>query len=133
MMRRTRILATIGPACHSGAKIRALINGGQLTGHKGITVPNVALRTSALTAKDIDDLRAGIELGVDLVALSFVQSADDVRTARAVAAAAGAPDLPFIAKIEKPHAVAHIDDILEVSDGLMVARGDLGIEVPLET
>jgi pyruvate kinase len=72
-------------------------------------------------------------MGVDLVAQSFVQSADDVRAARAAAAAAGARDLPVIAKIEKPQAVEHIDEILAVADGLMVARGDLGIELPLET
>jgi pyruvate kinase len=72
-------------------------------------------------------------MGVDLVALSFVQSADDVRAAKAAAASAGAPDMPIIAKIEKPQAVEHLDDILQVADGLMVARGDLGIELPLET
>lgn len=108
-------------------------NGGVLSSHKGINVPNTTLRTPALTAKDVEDLRAGIALGVDLAALSFIQSADDVRAARAVAASAGAPDLALIAKIEKPQAVEHIDDILEVSDALMVARGDLGIEMPLES
>ncbi len=72
-------------------------------------------------------------MGVDLVALSFVQSADDVRTARAATVAAGAPALPIIAKIEKPGAVDALDDILQVADGLMVARGDLGVEMPLET
>ena len=108
-------------------------NGGVLSSHKGINVPNTTLRTSALTPKDIEDLRTGISLGVDLVALSFIQSADDVRAARAVAAAAGAPDLAFIAKIEKPQAVEHANDILQVADALMVARGDLGIEMPLES
>ena len=110
-----------------------VITGGVLEGRKGINVPNATLRTPALTAKDLDDLRAGIAMGVDLVAQSFVQSADDVRAAKAAAAAAGAPDLPVIAKIEKPQAVEQIDDILAVADGLMVARGDLGIELPLET
>jgi pyruvate kinase len=93
----------------------------------------VALRTAALTPKDQDDLRAGIAMGVDLLALSFVQSGDDVRAAKAAAASAGAPDIPIIAKIEKPQALEHLDDILQVADGLMVARGDLGIELPLET
>jgi pyruvate kinase len=110
-----------------------VITGGVLEGRKGINVPNATLRTPALTSKDLDDLRAGIAMGVDLVAQSFVQSADDVRAAKAAAAAAGAPDLPVIAKIEKPQAVEQIDDILAVADGLMVARGDLGIELPLET
>ncbi|HKW01436.1 MAG TPA: pyruvate kinase [Vicinamibacterales bacterium] len=110
-----------------------VVSGGQLDAHKGINLPGVMLRTSALTPKDIDDLRAGIAMGVDMVALSFVQSADDVRAAHAAAAAAGAADLPIIAKIEKPSAVESIDEILEVSDGLMVARGDLGVEVPIET
>jgi pyruvate kinase len=110
-----------------------VVAGGRLESHKGINVPGVALRTSALTPKDIEDLRAGVAMGVDLVALSFVQSADDVRAAKAAAASAGAPDMPIIAKIEKPQAVEHLDDILQVADGLMVARGDLGIELPLET
>jgi pyruvate kinase len=109
-----------------------VVSGGLLDANKGINVPNVPLRTSALTPKDVDDLRAGVAMGVDLVALSFVQSADDVRAARAVAASMGAPDLPLVAKIERPQAVEHAEDILRVADGLMVARGDLGIEMPLE-
>jgi pyruvate kinase len=109
-----------------------VVSGGLLGGNKGINVPNVPLRTSTLTTKDVDDLRAGVAMGVDLVALSFVQSADDVRAARAVAASVGAPDLPVVAKIERPQAVEHAEDILRVADGLMVARGDLGIEMPLE-
>jgi pyruvate kinase len=110
-----------------------VITPGVLQSHKGINVPGVRLRTSALTPKDVDDLRAGIAMGVDLVALSFVQSPDDLTAARTVAASAGAADLPIIAKIEKPQAVEQIDEILQVADGIMVARGDLGIEVPLET
>jgi pyruvate kinase len=110
-----------------------VITGGVLDGHKGINVPAVPLRIPALTPKDRNDLRTGIAMGVDLIAVSFVQSADDVASARAAAAAEGAPDLPIIAKIERPQAVADIDNIVRVADGLMVARGDLGIEVPLET
>jgi pyruvate kinase len=110
-----------------------VVNGGMLDGHKGINLPGVTLRTSALTPKDLDDLRAGIAMGVDMVALSFVQSAEDVRAAHAAAVAAGAPDLPIIAKIEKPSAVESIDEILQASDALMVARGDLGVELPIET
>jgi len=110
---------------------RVLI-GGVLDSHKGINVPG-AILTSAMTPKDVLDLQAGIAMGVDLVAVSFVQTADDLRQVRAVARAAGAPDLPIIAKIEKPRAVDHVDDILLECDGLMVARGDLGIEMPLES
>lgn len=110
-----------------------VIAGGPLESHKGINVPGAALRTSALTPKDVEDLRAGIAMGVDVVALSFVQSADDVRAAKAAAASLGAPDMPIIAKIEKPQAVEQVDEILQVADGLMIARGDLGIELPLET
>lgn len=114
-------------------RISAIVReGGALGGRKGINLPGVPVKTSALTAKDRRDLEAGIRLDVDMVALSFVQSADDVLEARAAARAAGAPDLPIIAKIEKPQAVEQIDAILQVSDGIMVARGDLGIEMPLE-
>jgi len=110
-----------------------VVIGGRLDSHKGINLPGVQILTSAITAKDEADLRFGISLGVDLVAISFVQTADDVRRAKAIAASAGAGDLPIIAKIERPQAVEHIDEILDVADGLMVARGDLGIELPLET
>ena len=116
-----------------GELFTRVVGGGKLESHKGINVPGVPLRTSALTANDIEDLRAGIAMGVDVVALSFVQSPDDVFSAKAAAAAAGAPDMPIIAKIEKPQAVEQIEDILQVADGIMVARGDLGIELPLET
>jgi pyruvate kinase len=117
----------------SGRLDTEVLTGGVLSAHKGINVPNVALRTSAVTEKDLLDLRAGIEIVVDVIGLSFVQSAADVVAARRAAAEAGAPDLPIIAKIEKPNAVTELEEILRVADGLMVARGDLGIEVPLET
>ena len=110
-----------------------VVNGGVLHSNKGINVPRVVLRTSALTDKDRLDLQAGVQMGVDLVAVSFVQSPQDLIDARQAAHDAGAPTLPLIAKIEKPQAVEAIEAILEVSDGLMVARGDLGVEVPLET
>ena len=115
-----------------GAIDTRVVAGGRLQANKGINVPDVPLRTSALTPKDVEDLRAGIAMGVDLVALSFVQSPDDLAAARAVATDAGAPDLPLFAKIEKPRAVELVDEILEAADGLIVARGDLGIEMPLE-
>ena len=109
-----------------------VLTGGELDSNKGINVPS-AVHTSALTAKDAGDLRAGIAMGIDLVAVSFVQTADDLRQVRAVARESGAPDLPIIAKIEKPQAVDRIGEILLECDGVMVARGDLGIEMPLES
>lgn len=111
--------------------VTVVVHGGPLGGHKGINAPGVALPDSSLTEKDAEDLRFGLELGVDLVALSFVQTADDVLRASAVMAAAGTR-VPIIAKIERPAAVANIGEILEVAQGVMVARGDLGLEMPLE-
>jgi pyruvate kinase len=109
-----------------------VLQGGTLSSHKGINLPGVTIQTSAVTPKDEADLIFGIGLGIDLVALSFVQTPDDVNTARRIATAAGAPDLPIIAKIERPQAVDGIEAILDVADGVMVARGDLGLELPLE-
>lgn len=109
-----------------------VIQGGMLSSHKGINLPSVTIETSAVTPKDELDLAFGISLGIDFVAISFVQTAEDVAHARRVATAAGAPDLPIIAKIERPQAVECIDAILGVADGVMVARGDLGVELPLE-
>ncbi len=108
-----------------------VVAGGPLGAHKGINAPGVALPDSSVTAKDADDLRFGLALGVDLVALSFVQTAADVRTAREVMQAAG-NQVPLIAKIERPAAVGNLAAILAVADGVMVARGDLGLEMPLE-
>jgi pyruvate kinase len=110
-----------------------VLTGGRLESNKGINVPGAALALDALTEKDRADLRAGIAMGVDMAAVSFVQSANDLHLAREVAREAGAPDLPLIAKIEKPQALDDLDAILEACDGLMVARGDLGVEIPLET
>jgi pyruvate kinase len=106
--------------------------GGRLESRKGISVPGLELRTSAVTEKDAADLAAGLAMGVDLVAVSFVQSADDIRRVRSLAASYGTPDVALIAKIEKPQALARIDEILDEADAVMVARGDLGIEIPLE-
>ena len=111
--------------------VTVVVNGGSLAENKGINAPGVALPSSALTAKDEIDLRFGLELGVDLVALSFVQTAEDVRTALDVMAAAGR-SVPVIAKIERPTAVDNLDAILDITQGVMVARGDLGLEMPLE-
>ncbi len=108
-----------------------VVNGGTLGGHKGINAPGVALPPSALTDKDIDDLHFGLRLGVDFVALSFVQTAEDVARARDLIDRAGR-STPLIAKIERPAAVRNLDAILRIAQGVMVARGDLGLELPLE-
>ena len=107
-----------------------VVNGGRLAEHKGINAPSVALPTGALTLKDADDLAFGLSLGVDLVALSFVQSASDVTAARALVVSSGVPDIPIVAKLERPEAIARLDEILDHADAVMVARGDLGLEVP---
>lgn len=108
-----------------------VVEGGRLKEHKGINLPGVALRVGALSEKDRADLRFGAEHGVDLVALSFVRSADDVAQARTALEALGRV-VPIIAKIEKPEALENLDEIVDAADGLMVARGDLGVEVPAE-
>ncbi len=117
----------------SGVLQLQVLEGGVLDSRKGIHVPGSAVQTSALMPKDREDLHAGIALGVDMAALSFVQTPDDVRQAREEARAAGVPDLPIVAKIERPAAVERINEIVDVADAVMVARGDLGIELPLET
>ncbi len=109
-----------------------VVAGGPLGEHKGINLPGVTLPASALTAKDVADLRFGLAHGVDMVALSFVQTAGDLERTRDVMAAHGDGGTPLIAKIERPAAVDNIDAILEACDGVMVARGDLGLEMPLE-
>jgi pyruvate kinase len=109
-----------------------VIDGGTLGEHKGINVPGAVLPASALTAKDAEDLAFGLSRGVDYVALSFVQTAADLQQARDILHKAGAGRTPLVAKLERPEAVDHIDDILAACDAIMVARGDLGLELPLE-
>jgi pyruvate kinase len=111
-----------------------IIDGGALGSHKGINVPEVPMSIPCLTEKDLADLAVGIESGVDYVALSFVQRAADVIELREhITRLVGSGYSPWvISKIEKPQAVKDIDAILAVSDGVMVARGDLGVEVPIE-
>jgi pyruvate kinase len=106
--------------------------GGALGAHKGINLPQSDIQAPALTEKDIADLEVGVRAGADYVALSFVRCAADVRLLRGHLTRLGYPDLPVIAKIEKPEAVQQIDEILEEVQGLMVARGDLGVEMQLE-
>jgi pyruvate kinase len=112
-----------------------VINGGLLGEHKGINLPGVALTIPALTEKDRKDLEFGLHHGVDAVALSFVRSAADVRMVKQIIAAHRTRqdgDVPVIAKLEKPQAIDHLEEILEAADGVMVARGDLGVELPPE-
>ena len=106
--------------------------GGKLGSHKGINLPESDIVAPALTAKDRADLAVGLAAGVDWVALSFVRHRRDVEILREAMAEHGAADKPVVAKIEKPQAVENIEEILEVVDAIMVARGDLGVEMPLE-
>ena len=114
-----------------GELATVVVNGGPLGENKGINAPGVALPASAVTAKDADDLRFGLGLGVDYVALSFVQTGDDLRRALEIMREAGRT-VPLVAKIERPAAVGNLDDILQLAQAVMVARGDLGLEMPLE-
>ena len=117
----------------SGDELQTVVvDGGELGEHKGINAPGVPLPAAGLTAKDREDLAFGIRAGVDFVALSFVQSAEDLRQARDAATRAGAPRLPLVAKLERPEGLAHLDEIIAACDAVMVARGDLGLEIPLE-
>jgi pyruvate kinase len=117
---------------HAGEQLTTVVvNGGPLGGRKGINAPGVTLPSGSLTDKDASDLRFGLQLGVDYVALSFVQTAADIVRARDVMDAAGAR-VPIVAKIERPAAVQELAAILDVAQGVMVARGDLGLEMPLE-
>ena len=108
-----------------------VVNGGLLAEHQGINLPGIALRIPALTEKDRADLEFGLNHGVDMVAISFVRSASDVRDAKQLISS-HASDVPVIAKLEKPQSIEQLEEILEAADGVMVARGDLGVEVPPE-
>lgn len=108
-----------------------VVHGGALRNNKGINLPGVALRADALTPKDKEDLIFAVKAGVDYVALSFVRSPSDLDMARRAMDEAGR-QVPIIAKLEKPEALARLDAILEKTDGVMVARGDLGVEIPPE-
>ncbi len=108
-----------------------VVDGGAVSDHKGISLPGLEADLPALTEKDEDDLRFALGLGVDIVALSFVQHADDVKTIRRILAEV-VSEASVIAKIEKPQAVSNLGEIVLAFDGIMVARGDLGVEIPLE-
>jgi pyruvate kinase len=111
--------------------ICSIVNGGILGENKGINLPGIPVKVPSLTEKDEEDLIFAVGQGVDAIAVSFVRTADDVRHVRRRLDALKS-DTWIIAKLEKPQAVEHLDSILEVADGIMVARGDLGVEVPPE-
>ncbi|MBP7818546.1 MAG: pyruvate kinase, partial [Rhodoluna sp.] len=104
---------------------------GFVSNNKGINLPGVAVNVPALSEKDEDDLRWGIRLGVDMIALSFVRNASDIVRVHEIMTEEG-KFLPVIAKIEKPQAVEALEEIIDAFDGIMVARGDLGVELPFE-
>ncbi|MGJ5814648.1 pyruvate kinase [Paludibaculum fermentans] len=108
-----------------------VVTGGVIKDKKGINLPGVQLSTPSMTRRDMENMLAGLQVGVDLVALSFVRRSSDVLRLRLFLEEKGS-NLPIIAKIEKPEAVENIKDILSESDGVMVARGDLGVECPME-
>jgi pyruvate kinase len=116
----------------TGNRVRTtVVVGGKISDHKGINLPGVAVSAPALTGKDEVDLRWALSVGVDMVALSFVRNPEDAAQARKVMNEVGR-QVPLIAKIEKPEGVRVLPDIVDAFDGIMVARGDLGVELPLE-
>ncbi|GLV48151.1 pyruvate kinase [Thermus sp. LT1-2-5] len=123
---RLRVERVVGDEIHTVVEV-----GGVLSDHKGINVPGADLSIPALSEKDIQDLALGAELGVDWVAVSFVRTRDDLLLARHYLSRYGSR-AKLMAKIEKPSAVQRFEEILEEADGVMVARGDLGVEMPLE-
>lgn len=115
-----------GPRVHT-----MVIEGGMVSDHKGLNLPGVAVSVPALSEKDIEDLRWALRIRCDMIALSFVRSAMDIEDVHRVMDEVGYR-VPVIAKIEKPQAVANLEEIVEAFDAVMVARGDLGVEMPLE-
>ncbi len=111
--------------------VTEVVEGGFVSNHKGINLPGVAVSVPALSEKDVEDLRWALRTGVDMIALSFVRNAADYEDVRRIMDEEGIK-VPVIAKIEKPQAVENLDEIIEAFDGIMVARGDLGVELPLE-
>lgn len=113
-----------------GDVVCKVLNGGKVSNHKSVNVPNVAIPTPYISKADLDDIVFGIQQGIDYIACSFVRSADDVRQVRALLSLYGAQDVKIISKIENTQGIEHLDEIIDVSDGIMVARGDMGVEVP---
>ena len=109
-----------------------VVNGGELGERKGVNVPNVSIKLPALTEKDKEDIRFGIKQGFDFIAASFTRTAADVKEIRDILEKNGGHDIKIIAKIENQQGVDNIDSIIEAADGIMIARGDMGVEIPLE-
>jgi pyruvate kinase len=115
-----------------GGEVECVVTrGGTIRDHSGMNLPGVAVSTPSLTDKDVEDLRFALRLGVDLVALSFVRRPEDAAAVRSVMDAEGI-GVPVIAKIERPEALEHLEEVIDAFDGVMVARGDLGVETALE-
>jgi pyruvate kinase len=110
----------------------SVIEGGPVSNNKGISLPGMNVTVPAMSEKDVADLKFALSIGVDLIALSFVRSPADVDLVRHVIDEVGAPRVPVIAKLEKPEAISNLEAIVLAFDGIMVARGDLGVELPLE-
>src|SRR2546423_551436 len=128
--RRTKIVATIGPVSSNHDAMRALVDAG--VDAIRLNLPGVPVPIPSLTKKDLDDLTFALGLGVDFVALSFVRAAADVRDLQAIIRQHGSP-ARVIAKIEKSEAVEVLDEVLQETDAIMVARGDLGVEIGAAT
>ncbi len=114
------------------AVVCKIIEGGILKSRKGVNLPSLNLRLPSMTDKDKQDLEFGLSQGVDIISLSFVRSAEDIRVLKELLAQKGAADMPVLAKIEKPQAIANLEEILDQCNGVMVARGDLGVEMSPE-
>ncbi|MEU3934159.1 pyruvate kinase [Streptomyces sp. NPDC029044] len=121
-----KVTSVDGPRVHT-----TVLEGGVISDHKGLNLPGVAVSVPALSKKDEDDLRWALRTGFDVIALSFVRTGRDIQDVHRIMDEEGRR-LPVIAKVEKPQAVENIDDIVAAFDGIMVARGDLGVEMPLE-
>lgn len=112
--------------------ICTVLNSGEIGDRQGVNIPNKSLPLPALTQRDIEDLQFAVKVGADFVAASFVRKADDVREIRRVLDKNGGSDIHIIAKIENQEGINNIDEIIDVADGIMIARGDLGVEIPVQ-